>query len=89
MEFGPRPPGSYLVDHPSVFRNKFAGGGVSRQRAMEQYREWLLAPEQKGFRNEARMLLRGRDLCCRCDLADDKLCHATLLLRVVNSKLEL
>jgi hypothetical protein len=88
VEFGPRPPGTYLVDQPSAFRNKFAGRGTPRQQAFEQYKRWLMSLERRNFRNEARMLLRGRDLACRCSRGD-KTCHAELLLRVANSKLEL
>jgi hypothetical protein len=88
VEYGPRPPNTYLVDHPSAYRNQFSGTSVSRQQAFEQYRAWLMGPERKSFRNQARMLLRGCDLCCRCS-AGDKTCHAELLLRVANSKLEL
>src|SRR6516225_6125259 len=85
---GPMPLGVYLVGKPSCFANRYSGRGAPREEAFEQYKRWLYDDAQRGFRNQVRSLLRGRDLACHCDLADEY-CHADLLIEVAASKIEL
>jgi hypothetical protein len=50
-------------------------------RAVEEYRQWLHAPEQALFREDVRHSLAGKDLACYCPPGLP--CHADVLLELV------
>jgi Domain of unknown function (DUF4326) len=72
------------VGRPSVWGNRVSEvrREGERDKAIEQYREWLYAPEQAAFREAVQKHLRGQVLGCWCA---PKPCHADLLAELANS----
>ncbi len=85
----PYPPGCVLVARPTIWGNQFkVGEDGSQGECAEFYRQWLLSPEGKYIREQARLQLRGKDLLCWCRSpsdADPAPCHAVALMEVANS----
>lgn len=85
---GSAPPDAVYVGRPTKWGNPFthlAGVGnahrvATRQDAIDQYREWLLA--RPDLIAAAKAELRGRHLVCWCAPLT---CHADILLKVANA----
>jgi hypothetical protein len=84
------PGGAVWVGRPSLWGNRYRIGAFSNflgrevrtaGEAVELYRRVLWIDSR--MRDEARKILRGRDLCCWCPL--DRACHADVLLEVANA----
>lgn len=65
----------------SPFANPFSVKEFGREEAVRLYREYLLT--SPGLLDAARAQLVGRDLACWCK--PDELCHADVLIELVNS----
>jgi hypothetical protein len=65
--------------------NPFTVERYGREGCLREYRQWVYAPEQAAYRQEARRLLRGKDLACWCQLGQP-FCHADVLLEVANAE---
>lgn len=81
---GKKPGSTVSVARPSKWGNPFLVADHGRAEAVRLYREWLHAPEQQAFRQDARAALKGRDLACWCHLHEE--CHADALLELVNAE---
>lgn len=73
------------IGRPSVWGNPFSVQEYGREKAIELYRKWIFAPEQKELRERARKELRDKDLVCFCK---PKACHGDWLLEVANYESE-
>ncbi len=84
----PYPPGAVYVGRPTMWGNQFVVGQHGAQgECAEFYSEWLLGPDGKYIRDQARLQLRGKDLICWCRSPSDTNpapCHAEALLEVAN-----
>jgi hypothetical protein len=79
------PPNTVIVTRPGIFGNPFTGADAgSAQAAVEQYRAWLMAPEQAGLLQLIRERLRGANLACYCRPGTP--CHADVLLEIANGE---
>lgn len=77
------PEGAVNIMRPSVWGNQYVVGVHGDQgECVERYREWIMRPEQEGFRMTAQQYLRGKDLVCGCKPAP---CHGDVLLEIANS----
>ena len=80
------PEGTKLVARPTRFGNNVSSPRAKTieafAEAVEQYRRWLMAPEQEAFRQLVRDRLRGFDLACYCPAGWP--CHAEVLLELAN-----
>ena len=77
------PENTIYVGRPTRFGNRFRVEEHGRQQAIALYRKWIQQPEQKLLLDEARHLLRGKNLACWCLPGEP--CHADVLLRLVNA----
>ena len=75
-----KPAGAVVVARPSRWGNPYRISEHGRERAAELYRDRLLADPE--LLAAARRELRGHDLACWC--APDQVCHADVLLELVN-----
>jgi hypothetical protein len=83
------PPNTRSVARPSRWGNPFrpsARTAEAHAACVEAYRHWLYAPAQTELRQQARRLLRDKNLACYCP--PDWPCHADVLLEMVNQEKE-
>lgn len=79
------PAGTVSVARPSKWGNPFRiGPEMTRESAINLFREWLSAPEQQGLVAQARIELAGKNLACWCPL--DKPCHAEVWFEVMGDQ---
>jgi Domain of unknown function (DUF4326) len=76
-----KPEGAVVVARPTKWGNPYTVAERGRARAVELYREHLLA--NPGLLEAARAELAGHDLACWCELTDP--CHADVLLELANA----
>jgi hypothetical protein len=81
------PAGARRCDGNTIYAHRYSGKGGSREAALQLYRQWLHAPEQRDFRNLIRSELSGKTLTCSCS-PTDKLCHVTVLLEICGTPVE-
>lgn len=80
-----RPPADHwpvYIGRPTKWGNPFEiGVHGTRQEVIAQFRDWVYKPEQAQLREDARQVLRGKDLVCWCYPAD---CHGSIWLEIAN-----
>jgi hypothetical protein len=77
-----KPPNTIVVSRPSKFGNPYPVKEYGREKAIAMFEEWIQGPKGESLLQEARQVLRGKNLGCYCRL--DGHCHADVLLRLVN-----
>ena len=80
------PEGAVYVGRPTKWGNPFSVFRGNYQRAVGQYRYWLMADEEGWAVLNDVGALRGKDLACWCPL--DQPCHADVLLELANQERE-
>lgn len=75
------PDDAVYVGRSSLWGNPYTVGEYGRERALELYRRWVMAPDQEHLRNQMRERLRGKNLVCWCKPAA---CHADIILEIAN-----
>lgn len=77
------PADAVYVGRPTKWGNPFPiGRDRTRVQAINQFREWVMRPEQTALRVTAITELRGKDLVCWC-VPDD--CHAWVWIEIANA----
>ena len=66
-----------LCSRPGKWGNPFRG-----PTAVEDFRRWIMQPEEVAIRQRARAELRGHNLACYC--GPHAACHTTVLLEIAN-----
>ena len=72
---------SINISRPTKWGNKFTVSKYGRDGAINRYKKWIMKPEQKQLRREARRELKDKILLCYC--APLK-CHGDVLARIAN-----
>ena len=71
-----------LVDRRTPYGNPFKiGPDGDRYTVLAKFRSWIMKPEQRELRKQAKKELKGKDLGCWCK---PKSCHAEVWLELVN-----
>lgn len=93
------PAGAVYVGRPTKWGNPFVVGArvtaelcgaevyfgrMTAAAAVALFRFQILKPEARGFRDEIRGALEGKDLVCWCPLG--RPCHADVLLEIANPR---
>jgi Domain of unknown function (DUF4326) len=78
-----KPADTVSVARPTRFGNPFSVGEHGREKAIAMFAAWIQRPEQKPLLDEALVTLGGKNLACWC--RPGELCHADVLLRLVNA----
>ncbi len=84
------PPNTVYVGRPTRWGNPHKVGRhkdyhdlkLTRQDAVDLYREWLMQAGNGTLKDEAVIELHGKNLACFCPL--DQPCHADVLLEIAN-----
>lgn len=79
-----KPANTVYVGRPTKFGNPFRVPPHPREEAIALYEAWLQLPENASLLDEARRILRGKNLACWCPLGEP--CHAGVLLRLANGE---
>lgn len=78
----PIPAGAVYVGRPTKWGNPYVVGKDGTQsECVKLYATWIKLSAQQGLREEAKAVLRGKDLVCWCY---PKPCHAEVLLQIAN-----
>jgi hypothetical protein len=74
------------VGRPTKYGNPFQIGiDGDRDEVIEKFRTWIMQPEHKWLRNDARRELRGKRIACWCH---PQQCHGDILAEIAESELE-
>jgi len=82
------PPCTKLITPPSRWANPFMAKVKARESvdahaaSVIRYREWILSPKGAQLRSEAKRVLAGRNLACKCRVGSP--CHGDVLLEIAN-----
>jgi hypothetical protein len=83
------PPRTKLITPPSRWANPFMAKVKARESAdahaasVARYREWIMTPQCAQIRSQAKRVLAGWNLACKCQVGSP--CHGDVLLEIANA----